>query len=98
MVIRANPSAAFEDFVAALLTGDADAVRLVQARPDVALGRVDNERLVEKWRRQLYSGDTPLHLAAAAHRPLVVAALLDAGADPNAVNRRGATALHYACD
>jgi len=35
---------------------------------------------------------------SAALRPLAVAALIEAGADSNAENRRGATALHYACD
>src|SRR5499427_11162643 len=39
-----------------------------------------------------------VQLAAAALRPLVVAALIAAGADSAAENRRGATALHYACD
>jgi ankyrin repeat protein len=46
----------------------------------------------------LYVGDTALHLAAAALLPLAVGALIEAGADSNAENRRGATALHYACD
>jgi ankyrin repeat protein len=46
----------------------------------------------------LYKGDTALHLAAAALNEASVKILLKAGADPNAVNRRGATPLHYACD
>src|SRR5262249_53574476 len=46
----------------------------------------------------LYVGDTLLHLAAAALRVGAVRLFLDAGADPNAENRRGATPLHYACD
>src|SRR5689334_25164374 len=46
----------------------------------------------------LYRGDTPLHLAAAALRYDAARALLAAGAPVNAVNRRGAAALHYACD
>src|SRR6476646_8525339 len=46
----------------------------------------------------LYRGDTPLHLAAAALRYDAARALLAAGTPVNAVNRRGAAALHYACD
>jgi ankyrin repeat protein len=46
----------------------------------------------------LYRGDTPLHLAAARRQYEAARALLAAGAPVNAVNRRGAAALHYACD
>src|SRR2546423_11876959 len=46
----------------------------------------------------LYRGDTPLHLAAAGLRYDAARALLAAGTPVNAVNRRGAAALHYACD
>jgi ankyrin repeat protein len=46
----------------------------------------------------LYRGDTPLHLAACALRYDAARALLDVGTPVNAVNRRGAAALHYACD
>lgn len=46
----------------------------------------------------VYAGDTALHLAAAAHQPDVVRALVDAGANVKARNRRGATPLHYAAD
>ncbi len=45
-----------------------------------------------------YAGDSALHIAAAAHRPAVVALLLDAGAQVGARNRRGAQPLHYAAD
>jgi hypothetical protein len=40
----------------------------------------------------------PLHLAAARLRYQTARALLAVGAPVNAVNRRGAAALHYACD
>jgi len=53
---------------------------------------------VEEVPHQLYVGDTALHFAAAALRSLAVGALIEAGADVNAENRRGAIALHYACD
>src|SRR5690349_24938044 len=46
----------------------------------------------------LYRGDTPLHLAAAGLRYDTARALLAAGTPVDAVNRRGAAALHYACD
>ena len=46
----------------------------------------------------LYAGDTALHMAAAAHQPRMVTALLAAGADVGARNRRGASPLHYAAD
>ena len=46
----------------------------------------------------VYSGDTALHVAAAGHRPEVVRALISAGADVSARNRRGALPLHYAAD
>ena len=60
--------------------------------------RVADERLVDEVPHQLYVGDTAVHLAAAALGHSSSAALIEAGADPNAENRRGATALHYACD
>src|SRR3954462_9900955 len=88
----------FADLLAAIVADEDKAVRLGRAAPAVALARVVDERLVKEIPQQLYAGDTALHLAAAAIRPLAVAALIDAGADPNAANGRGAIALHYACD
>jgi hypothetical protein len=87
-----------DELLAAIVADEAAAVRLVRATPAIATARVADERLVEEVPHQLYAGDTALHLAAAALRPRVVAALIAAGADPKAANRRGATALHYACD
>lgn len=46
----------------------------------------------------LYSGDTPLHAAAASYRKDIAEQLLKNGANVAAVNRRGATPLHYAAD
>lgn len=46
----------------------------------------------------VYSGDTPLHVAAAAHHRGIATALVAAGADVRARNRRGAEPLHYAAD
>jgi len=47
---------------------------------------------------QIYTGDTALYIAAAAHRLETVAHLLNRGADVRARNRRGAEPLHYAVD
>jgi ankyrin repeat protein len=87
-----------DELLAAIVADEGGAVRIVRTTPAIAQVRVSEERLVEEVPHQLYVGDTPLHLAAAALRPLVVVALIDAGADSNAENRRGATPLHYACD
>ena len=46
----------------------------------------------------LYRGDTPLHLAAAILAVEAASVLVAAGGDTNAVNRRRAAPLHYACD
>jgi len=91
-------STSLVELLAAVVADETQAVRLVRATPELAQARVADERLVEEVPHQLYVGDTALHLAAAALRPLAVRALLDAGAHANAENRRGATALHYACD
>lgn len=98
LTTMSNRSTAFAEFLAALVADEDEAVRLVRAAPAIAQARVADERLVEEIPHQLYVGDTALHLAAAAVQPLAVAALIEAGADANAANRRRATALHYACD
>ena len=81
-----------EPIFAAVLAGD-----LSQITAAAAAQRMEEDLLVPQvhW---LYRGDTPLHLAAAALRYDAARALLAAGAPVNAVNRRGAAALHYACD
>jgi ankyrin repeat protein len=86
------------EFLGELAADDAVAVRLVRSTPEIAQARVADERFVKEIPHQLYVGDTALHLAAAALRPFAVAALIEAGAEPNAQNRRGAIPLHYACD
>jgi ankyrin repeat protein len=99
LTLTASPeSSRFDELIDAIVADDAGAVRLIRATPDVALLSAARERFHEDVHHQVYRGDTVLHLAAAALRPFVVTALVEAGADPNARNRRGATALHYACD
>ena len=93
-----NSSTTLVELLAAIVADQAEAVRLVRATPEIARARIGDERLVKEIPHQLYLGDTALHVAAAALRPLAVAALIEAGADSNAENRRGATARHYACD
>ncbi|MCU1360531.1 MAG: hypothetical protein JWN99_1820, partial [Ilumatobacteraceae bacterium] len=49
-----------------------------------------------RLRLQLYSGDTALHVAAAAYDSQLARELLAAGADVRAKNRRGAEPIHAA--
>jgi ankyrin repeat protein len=63
-----------------------------------ATRHMDEDLFVAELPHQLYRGDTPLHLAAAGLRFGAARALLAVGAPVNAVNRRGATPLLYACD
>jgi len=93
-----NKSSLLDQLLAAILADEPKAVRLLRATPTLAQARSTAERLVEDIPHQMYAGDTALHIAAAALRPSIVQVLVDAGADANAENRRGAIALHYACD
>ncbi|MEO8698982.1 MAG: ankyrin repeat domain-containing protein [Kofleriaceae bacterium] len=90
--------ATLADLVDAIGAGDAEALRFIRSAPELVQARIEQERFDETIGHQLYAGDSALHIAAAAVKPAIVQALLRAGADPDAVNRRGASALHYACD
>jgi ankyrin repeat protein len=71
----------------AVATGDVDALRdRVRERPS------DLERPMDSVNRRRHA----LHLAAVKRQPAALAALLDAGADPNAVDVSGVTALDEA--
>ena len=72
--------------------------RHLRQTPALAGRRFETEFLAEQIPHQLYAGDTLLHLAAAAVQPAVAAALIEAGADVSAANRRGTQPIHYACD
>src|SRR2546421_10234538 len=49
-------------------------------------------------RHYVYTGDTALHIAAAAYQRELAESLVAKGADVRARNRRGAEPLHYAAD
>jgi hypothetical protein len=66
------------------------AVGATRAQPD--------SYFFESIEHYAYAGDTPLHLAAAAHAAEIAADLLSLGVDVRAKNRRGAEPLHYAVD
>ncbi len=74
-------------FEAALANDHSGIAAIVARTPGAAAQRIEENR-----------GDTPLQLAAAGLRYDAARALLAAGTPVNAINRRGATALHYACD
>jgi hypothetical protein len=57
-----------------------------------------NDFYFEEIGHYLYAGDTPLHAAAAGSRRDIARELLEHGANVVAVNRRGASPLHYASD
>lgn len=73
---------ALPELAAARLSGDPN------ARPE--------DYFIDAIRLQLYRGDTALHVAAACYDEALAGALLAAGADVRARNRRGAEPLHAA--
>lgn len=87
-----------EAILEGVLTGEKEVTRLLREDPSLSLTRASQDFLIETIPPWVYVGDTALHSAAASLRTGVARALLRAGADPRARNRRGATALHYACD
>lgn len=83
----------------AVLANDSSEIGAIGAgTPGAIAQRVQADVLVAALPHWLYRGDTPLHLAAAGLRYEAADALLAAGCPVDAVNRRGATALHHACD
>jgi Ankyrin repeats (many copies) len=60
--------------------------------------RVATDFFLEDIGHYVYRGDCALHVAAARYRPRLARALVSAGADVGARNRRGAQPLHYAAD
>jgi ankyrin repeat protein len=87
-----------EHLLAAIVAGDLSAAEaLLGHTPALAAHRFSADRLIENlhW---LYVGDTFLHLAAAALQPDLATLLIEYGTETNAINRRKASPLHYACD
>ena len=94
-------------FARALAKGDAArASALLAASPELAQTRfasgatrqASKECFLDGLRHLIYAGDTALHVAAAAYEAEIARELVTAGASTAAVNRRGATPLHYAVD
>lgn len=84
---------------------DREASRLLAARPQLAVARLvaigatraaAPEFFLDECGVYVYTGHTALHVAAAAYDAPFARALIDAGADVRARNRRGAEPLHEA--
>jgi ankyrin repeat protein len=93
--------------IRAIVNGDASEVaKLIENSPGLACQRLvvgatrkaAQDFYFEEIEHHLYSGDTPLHASAAGYHRDIARALLKNGANVAAVNRRGATPLHYAAD
>jgi ankyrin repeat protein len=93
--------------VQAIAVADAvTASNMLVAAPDLATLAVERgatrqaatEFYLDDITHYLYAGDTALHIAAAGYRTEIARALIAAGADVTARNRRGAQPLHYAAD
>src|SRR5262245_36436140 len=88
----------------AIADGDPQVIGRVRAAPALARAvfstgasrAAAREFFLERIAHYVYAGDTLLHVAAAAYATEVARALVAAGADVRARNRRGAEPLHYA--
>jgi len=90
----------FKSLVAAILEDVRAKVKQLLER-DAALVQcvAGDERYDTSIAHWIYSGDTPLHVAAAGYRVEIAKMLLAAGADAgSAGNRRRSQPLHYAAD
>jgi hypothetical protein len=90
-----------------IAAGEPDAaLRTLKSSPDLASRALDEGASRADWSSYflfgichgIYAGDTALHVAAAAYQRKLALALLAAGADVSAANRRDAQPLHYAVD
>lgn len=99
---REDPEASkLEALIQAIVDDAPDCVAcLIRSKPELAGASMPRSMLYETGiQHWIYRGDTPLHLAAAGHRDLIVTQLLGAGAVPNCRGpHRGTTPLHYAAD
>jgi ankyrin repeat protein len=103
----AMPDTALMELIRSIVAGDdALAVRLLTETPALARATVERgatrEPATYSWFEEIthyvYTGDTALHMAAAAYRPEIARRLVAMGADISAKNRHGAEPLHYAAD
>jgi Ankyrin repeats (3 copies) len=82
------------------------AARLLAASPSLASAHLkegatrqgSTDDYFTEIEHYVYAGDTALHVAAAAYQPQIARALVAAGADTGAKNRRSAQPLHYAAE
>jgi Ankyrin repeats (3 copies)/Ankyrin repeat len=97
----------FLDFIRVVVDGDVDEVsrRLARSRALAttssgvgATRQGASTFFYADIAHYLYTGDTALHMAAAAFRRRVAELLIEHGANCRAKNRRGAEPLHYAAD
>lgn len=84
--------------MAVLANDSSEIAAIVAATPSAIAQPMQHDVLLTPLPHMLYRGDTPLHLAAAGLRYEAARTLLAESAPVDAVNRRGATALHYASD
>jgi hypothetical protein len=85
---------------------DREVARLLNESPDFAVRPIQvgatrdyaKTYFLTAIHHYVYSGDTALHISAAAHQRRLVESLVMSGANVRARNRRGAEPLHYATD
>jgi ankyrin repeat protein len=97
----------FSRLIRAVVRGEKDVVvRLLATHPELATAQATGgarrghatEFFFEEIRHYLVSGDSALHMAAAAFQRPIAGLLMRSGADCRVRNRRGAEPLHYAAD
>jgi ankyrin repeat protein len=104
-MVMVDSDVALRKFVNAIVVGDGEGVsRLLAASPELAkesfragaTRQAEGSCFLDSIKRQIYSGDTALHIAAAAYQTEIARRLIAAGANVRARNRRGQESLHYA--
>ena len=102
-----KPSSDLEKLFASILGNDTKSVlRILATQPSLASAHIKrgatrantSEFFIDEFKHYLYDGDTALHVAAFAYRYEIADLLAKNGAKICAKNRRGAQAIHYACD